>query len=539
MSGGSASDPQTDLRNQLLADIDDFAAEFVENDSYHCKTCRQQPKIIHDPLWGTIRLNPWEVMLLDLPLFQRLRQIRQTSLVSYVFPGCTHTRFEHTLGVLQQTQRLVDAVNATCAPDKLHFEPSVVRDLRLAALFHDCGHSCLSHISEDLFARCEDMRAWFAGPAATKCNPHEALSALILKSMPVRKFLQKIDTKFNINLDPDKAANWIMGAKEGVGTEPKCRYVGQVINGPFDADKLDYIFRDSHYSGIPLGLDLYRLWASCQVKPIDADKDGLKVLALNQASVAPLEQILFNKTNLFAIVYQHPKVRAAERMFQSIIEEVQDSGDEKFITSGRPLTFKKAVDFLWFTDDTFFAEALRRPISDPIHKRIHAIRYRRLLVRALTISHDTIEEDSLSAAGYSQLRKLNQRGTETYNARRDIAKQIIAQAGLTETVQPGDVWVDIPGDPSYGEADRTFVITPANKMRKLSELFPVHYWSDLFAKHKWRGHVFCPSEYQQAIHEAAITVFWNKYKISFRSSAGESAHVEKAKSTSELVKPAK
>ena len=100
-----------DLLEGFRKGIWEFAEEFVANPRYH----RQFPrdgKIIHDPLWGTIKLEAWEVALLDLPLFQRLRQIHQTSLVSYVFPGCNHSRFEHTLGVVQQTKRLTDAVNA-------------------------------------------------------------------------------------------------------------------------------------------------------------------------------------------------------------------------------------------------------------------------------------------------------------------------------------------------------------------------------------------------------------------------------------------
>jgi len=101
-----ASSPLDDFKKGIEA----FAQEFVGNERYWGKL-PDKPKIIHDPLWGTIRLDPWEVALLDLPLFQRLRQIHQTSLVSYVFPGCSHTRFEHTLGVLQQAQKLIDAVN--------------------------------------------------------------------------------------------------------------------------------------------------------------------------------------------------------------------------------------------------------------------------------------------------------------------------------------------------------------------------------------------------------------------------------------------
>jgi HD superfamily phosphohydrolase len=463
---------------------------------------------------------------LDLPLIQRLRQIHQTSLVSYVFPGCSHTRFEHSLGVLQQAQRLIDAVNRQQSSATPRFEPSTVRNLRLAALFHDCGHSCFSHISEDLYESCPDMTALRMGEKFPKGHPHETLSSLILKSGPTRSYIAEIEKHYKIELDIDKAANYIIGKPSD--ENPKKHYETQVINGPFDADKLDYIFRDAHYSGIPVGLDLDRLWSSCEVENTE---EGDKVLTLHQASVAPLEQILFSKINLFSIVYQHPKVRAAEKMFQAIIEAAKVNSTEiHFNISGRILDMNRASDFLWLTDEIFFSEAFRRPKDDPLHKKLHDIRYRRLLVRALTISNDTIDEKCNE--GFSQLRKLNQRGSDTYNTKRTIANMIINTAGLEGKLEPGSVWVDLPSDPSFGEADRTFVRTAATKLRKVSDLFPIHYWTELYQKHKWRGHVFCPIEYQQKIHEAALEVFKsNDFDLRFKRSAGETSHVPDPRAT--------
>lgn len=503
--------------------ISEFAEEFVGNRCYQ-KPFPKDVKIVHDPLWGTIRLDPWEVALIDLPLFQRLRQIHQTSLVSYVFPGCNHSRFEHTLGVVQQTQRLIDAVNTQFSLKSLPFEFETVRNLRLAALFHDCGHSCFSHISEELYRSCPDMLAFFDSDEFPHCNPHEAIGALILRSEPVRRFIHELEKKFDITLDPDTASNYIIGVP-AKGRE-RHSYETQVINGPFDADKLDYIFRDAHYSGIPVGLDLERLWASCK---ISVTKGGVRVLTLHQASVAPLEQVLFSKVNLFAIVYQHPKVRAAERMFQSVIEIAKkDPKGLHFSISGRELNLNRATDYLWLTDEIFFAEALRRKRDDPLHKRLHDIRYRRFFVRALTISNDTIGKCN---AEFLQLRKLNEKGANTYQAKRTLAGEILEAANLGNKIDIGDVWVDLPYDPSFGEADRTYVHTASGDLRKVSELFPIHYWVELFQKHKWRGHVFCPQKYQQQIHEAALGVFHDIYGLNFRKSAGETSHVPNPKAT--------
>lgn len=506
----------------LYDGIEEFAREFVENKEYHNKL-PSGPKIVHDPLWGTIKLEPWEVALLDLPLFQRLRQIHQTSLVSYVFPGCSHTRFEHTLGVIQQTQRLIDAINGQNRKEP-SYDHNLIRDLRLAALFHDSGHSCFSHISEELYRSCPDIVALFKLEDFPGCNPHEAISSLILKSNPVREYIASLSKHYDISFNIDHAANYIMG-QPAMSSSPKRFYDTQIISGPFDADKLDYLIRDAHYSGIPVGLDLDRLWSSCSIKRTDT---GEEVLTLHQASVSPLEQILFSKANLFSVVYQHPKVRAAEKMFQAVIESVQMSEDQYFHISEKELKFRRATDFLWVTDEGFFSEALRRPAVDPLHKRIHDIRYRRFLVRALTISHDTISDKC--EAEYLQLRKLNQASEGAYKAKRALAQEIINAAKLNGKVSLSDVWVDIPKDPTFGEADRTIVRTSANSLRKVSEIFPIHYWSEFYQKYKWRGHVFCPSEYQQEIHEAALKVFAEK-GLQFKKSAGEVSHVSDPKET--------
>lgn len=496
----------------LEKEINKFTDEFVGNQAYAPKRPKEA-KIIHDALWGTIRLEPWEIALLDLPLLQRLRQIRQTSLVHYVFPGCNHTRFDHTLGVLLHTQRLAEAVNKQDgkADDPL-FDHDVIRDLRLAAIFHDCGHACFSHISEAVYRLCPDIYSVIkTGGEYAECTPHEVLSTLILKSPAVRKYISDLSSAYDVQFNIDRSANWILG-KTATG-ENGSLYRAQVINGPFDADKLDYIFRDAHFSGLPLNLDLHRLWASC--KTMVEKKSGERILTLHQACSAPLEQILFSKLSLFSVVYQHPKVRAAECMFQGVIEVIRS---KKIHIDSKELN--KATDFLWITDASFFAEALKRKKSDLLHQMIHDILYRRLLVRALTISMDTVRN---SGRRYQELRMLNQKTKTAYDLRRALARKIWIKAGKPHSLY--EIWVDLPPEPPIGAADHTYVRTPSGHPRKLTDLFPVHYWSQLYISHKWRGHVFSPHDCQQEVYEAAKKVLRSEYGLSFKKSAGELSHV--------------
>ncbi len=505
------------MPNVLGDAVSEFAAEYVTNPSYQPKW-PDGPKIIHDPLWGTIRLEPWEVAILDLPLIQRLRQIRQTSLASYVFPGCNHSRFEHTLGVVHQAQQLAEAVNGQPARSA-RFDRQAIRDLRLAALFHDCGHGCFSHLSEDIYQFCDDIRPILDGDGPfSRGNAHEVMGAIILSSSPVREYLEEVQNRYQVKLNVDRAAGWIVGRPED-GDETG-RYLTQVINGPFDADKLDYIFRDAHYSGLPLGLDLDRLWACCAVgnRPASDSAGKGRILTLDRGSTTPLEQILFNKVNLFAVVYQHPKIRAVEAMFQGVVEHVVEAGET---VEGRSL--RSASDYLWVTDDRFFAAALSAG-KGLLHEMIHRILYRRHFVRALTISSDTANTERYSEQ-YQQLRKLNQRHErKAFEARRQLSEEIWRTSNAA--CSKHEIWLDLPPDPPTGEPDRTFVRMPGGGLVKMSNVFPMNYWVQFYMAHKWRGHVFCPPEHQAAVSDAAIDVLEGTYGLRFSSLATKLSHVK-------------
>lgn len=463
LQGGNAVSNSSSHFEHLKERIDEFAAEFVDNPQYPVKIPRKG-KIIHDPLWGTISLKKWEIALLDQPLFQRLRQIRQTSLVDYVFPGCRHTRFDHTLGVLHQAQKLADAVNGGVLQENAPFGPETILDLRLSALFHDTGHGCFSHLSESIYSRYDEM-LWIQDnlDEYRGGHPHEILSYLILTSKPVRAYLQKLGEQCDIVFRPERAANWIIGKPEGNNEE--LRYVAQVINGPFDADKLDYVFRDSHFSGLPLGVDLARLWVTTEKKYLEPRKSNILTLDINSAN--PLEQILFSKINLFSIVYQHPKVRSAECMLEGVIEYVMKNEGQ---IAGRDL--RSCADYLWLTDDIVFSEATKLPKDDFLHRMIHDILYRRLFVRALTINKDTIDS---SPSSYERLRRLNQ--FDAYEERREVAREIGSAAGLDEECRLYQVWLDLPKDPPSGGYEDTFVRTPGGELKELERNFSMRFWT--------------------------------------------------------------
>ena len=351
------------------------------------------------------------------------------------------------------------------------------------------------------------------GPGGTHedCNPHEVLSYYILKSKPFKSRFREIITHHKLSIDIDDVADIILGNWQ----KPDTRYLADVINGPFDADKLDYLFRDGHFSGLPLKIDLDRLWHCVQIHR--DPKHSVRMLMMSITGITSLEQILFSKMVLFSSVYQHHKVRTCDCMLKAIFEHCKQTGDS---ICGKPLT--KATDFLWLTDDRLYAEADRRAKDDVLHRFIHNLKFRRLLKRALIISKTTVEKPSKDFFGYTVLKKFCTDLKDNDHELRELAKEIWEGAG-----KPCDlleIWIDLPKLPPIGSADDTYVNVGSHKepeIEKLKDIFGVDDWAQNYAEHNWRGHVFCPDrdEVRKKIAESAKAVLENKFSVKFNNSA--------------------
>ena len=165
------------------------------------------PKTFNDPIWGTIELSPWEVLLLDSPLLQRLRGVRQLGMVHQVYHSAGHDRLEHTRGVIEAAERIVQALERN-ARRRVQYGPERDRDvplpsdldrvtIRLAALLHDIGHGPFSHATEELvgqrmkgeFAALEDaLRKQF--PDVTKFAIGEMIAIVLVMSDPLRSIFE-------------------------------------------------------------------------------------------------------------------------------------------------------------------------------------------------------------------------------------------------------------------------------------------------------------------------------------------------------------
>lgn len=496
---------------KIKEDLEEFALEFVGDEKQFIYF--NSGKIIHDAIWGTHFFEPYELSIISLPIFQRLRQVSQMGFVNYIYPSARHTRFEHSLGVTIVANKLFHY--AKKERDSTLLDENDLRHIRIAGLLHDIGHGLFSHTSEEVYGYMfyELIEQEFEEDNVNP-KPHEFLSYLLIKTDSFRKFFQWLQRKYRLTIDSDRIANIIIGLPQS----EESRYKVSFINGSFDADKLDYFYRDSRFSGIPVQLDLDRLFnvmSISDLSKVSCDPSGVLIrdLTIGLSGVTCLEQIIFNKMILLSTIYHHQKVKACDCMFKGALEYIKEKGLEIHFKN-KSCKFINPIDFITLTDIDFFAEGSRTK-EKLLHDLIHNILYRRILKRALVISKRTIEGD------LNQILSTRVNRHQKEQELREVARQITELAGNPCT--PYEVWIDIPKAPSFKEAATTYVRTKKNNpnedLQRLEEFFPLKQWEENYEIHKLKGHIFCPEHCLDKITKAAKEVFREKYNISFKGDA--------------------
>ncbi len=256
---------------------------------------------IRDPVHGFVSLDTTACELLDSQPMQRLRRIHQLAMASALYPGATHTRFEHSLGVYH-------IASAIC--ERLKIGGDERRLIQHAALLHDVGHGPFSHVSEIPLARYSDREVL----SRTGLGPeevHEAITADIIERHPqLQHALSAADREC------------IAGLIRGTYPDPVAK---AIISGPLDADKQDYLLRDSQMCGVQYGVfDLDRLIQSLTVVK---DIAGETALAIESDSVHVVEQFLMAKYHITQQVYAHRVRLITDQMLvRAVILGVEQDG---------------------------------------------------------------------------------------------------------------------------------------------------------------------------------------------------------------------
>ena len=266
---------------------------------------------ITDPIHKYIRITDLEKKLIDTEVFQRLRKIRQLAGAHLVYPSAQHTRFEHSLGAMHlaglAAETLLDKGYITYKED--------VQSLRIAALLHDIGHGPFSHLFEEVLRENESNKL-----------THEIIGKKIIKESII------IDILGKYGYDTDYVCKLSFG-------ESQKMFYDEIIAGSLSADIMDYLPRDSFFTGAEYGkVDYHRLISSLEVLSNDH-------LGINKSAINSLESMLISRYQMFKAVYFHKTVRAGEVMLlhslmsadkqlnfsNFCIEEYLDYTDEKTI----------------------------------------------------------------------------------------------------------------------------------------------------------------------------------------------------------------
>ncbi len=363
-------------------------------------------KIIHDPIWGSVVFYPWEVRLIDSPLFQRLRNVNQVGLADSTYPAARHTRFEHSLGTAAVAARMMEQLNAD-ARNRPEVK-DVISDreiylVRLAALLHDVGHCPYSHLSEAVYGRMPEFIAQREALIAASGqdispSPHETFSYLIITSDAFVDFFHThisypgVTTRTEAKNVLQKAANLVVGAVNYWDYGSKYSYLTSVINGNFDADKLDYTQRDSYTAGIALTYGVERFLLKLVICKTEEDGVTDYRLGITSDALSTVEELIFNRSMLYHYMYRHQKILAAEAQMRDAIYALVRVG-----VISHPCDFlyldNRELSALYHSEEKpFSADGAETKTLESLMKSFNR---RTLLKRGLELSTDSFAEARL------------------------------------------------------------------------------------------------------------------------------------------------
>ena len=338
---------------------------------------------IRDPLWNNIRVDPTAERLLDTGVVQRLRYVRQLGLAHLVYPGATHSRFEHALGAYHLACRTLARLQEAGALEGVAADEGAV--VAAAALLHDVGHYPFSHALEEIGVPHHEE---VSRPLVTEGEVAGVLRAEIAPDAPERIYALICGTS--------------MSPLQGL------------ISGSLDLDKMDYLKRDALMCGVPYGeIDEDRLMHALVV--LDDPTTGRRGVGVLTKGLSALESLLFAKYQMYRNVYWHHAVRSATAMYKRMVEGAL--ADRALETTGLGR----------FTDEGLLS-TLEARATGGVRALLHDLLARRLFKRAFEAPAAALPMESLEWIADDRER--------TRRAELAIAKKL----GLAA----GDVLLDFP-----------------------------------------------------------------------------------------------
>jgi HD superfamily phosphohydrolase len=410
-----------------------------------------------DPVHGYVRMTEVEREIIDSPFLQRLRRIHQLAGSYVVYPGATHTRFEHVVGSMHVAGLIAESLvrHSDIAEEN-------VQELRLAALLHDVGHGPFSHMYEEVLSEKSE-------------TSHEDISQRIITGTSIRDVLSKN------GFSARKMSRLAVGRQRS--GEP---FFNEVIAGSLSADMMDYLPRDSYFAGVEYGrVDAQRVIDSLHAV------DGH--LVIDDAALNAFEALILARYEMFKAVYFHRTVRAAEIMLVRSM---------KLADGALRLTDLTNLDtYLELTDEVVLHELVTLKPSSPELKEA-----RRLAVG--------FRDRRLVKCAFERLVQRKEKAVGKLFADEAVRNRAVADMAGDARVRPDQVYLDVPTTPSvpytYSREPPTVVgLMKAEGSRRVMKVVPI---KDLPLVGSIEGYmdmirVYTTTEHRSAVAKAASNIF--------------------------------
>jgi len=338
---------------------------------------------IRDPVYGFVRFSELEKHVIAQPAFQRLRRIHQLGFSYLVYPGACHTRFEHSVGVMHLASLMFEAItardeNKILLKAELNYDDhSLARDkdlIRLAGLLHDVGHAPFSHVSEAIMP---------LNPSTNEGFKHEDYSESIIMGS-LKSAIENTD-KNKLGIKAEEVVAFLKGNVEILGRRVFWRVL---LSSQLDADRADYLLRDSLHVGVKHGLyDCERLLDTLTLANFP-EEDHQLILCVEKGGWHVAEALVICRYLMFTQVYFHKTTRAYQRHLERALATLLPDG--KLPKPTQKATYLRTDDYSTWRD--IIAHAKRNPDCRAIVCRNH---YREVYCTAEKASN--AEKDILEA----------------------------------------------------------------------------------------------------------------------------------------------
>ncbi|MHA1381134.1 MAG: HD domain-containing protein [Candidatus Helarchaeota archaeon] len=342
---------------------------------------------IKDAIYGYLVISENQKEIIDTYPMQRLRRIRQLAGSEYVYMGATHCRFSHSMGVSHLAEQLITHLART-----IDISRNEIEKVKIAAMLHDIGHGPFSHVSESLLIN-------HLG------KTHEDMTTWLIQNSELKEKLEQI------GYNSKEVSKLAVGKLRKSGE----LFKDQIISSSVDVDALDYIVRDSHFSGAEYGfVDIFRLIYSMDIVSENGD------LGLDLTALSALEAFLLARFESFKSIYFHKTSRAVQIMISEALEKAKD--ELNF------LNFETAKEYLKWDDYTTWT-LLKNSES------------------AKAIIDDLCKRKLLKVA-YEQTSLVKQEIFSTILTKENVRIQIEKEIAEIANIEANKIWIDVPNLPS-------------------------------------------------------------------------------------------